>query len=270
MTLRPIIRIDEAKCDGCGQCVTGCAEGALKIIDGKARLVSDKYCDGLGACIGECPTGALTIEMREADAYDEAAVLAAGGDPKGLAQTHPNRPVPLHPAHAPHAGGCPGSMSRQFQAASTPAPAPAGGGAAEAPTRLTHWPIQLHLIHPGAPQYQGADVLLAADCAPFAMAGFHEKMLAGRSLIIACPKLDDKSGYMEKLEHLFARAQVKSLTVARMEVPCCGGLLQMVLQARESAGSDAPVRDVVVGVRGDVLSEREVGTNATGAWASRG
>jgi NAD-dependent dihydropyrimidine dehydrogenase PreA subunit len=254
MAVRSIIQIDEEKCDGCGKCVIGCAEGALQIVDGKAKLVKDQYCDGLGACIGECPTGALTVIQRDAADYDEAAVLAAGGNPKrGHAPAHPHPPAPAAAPHPmPHFGGCPGSAARAFApAALKPAPE-----AAARPSMLAHWPIQLHLIHPGAPWFQNADVLLAADCAPFAMAGFHENVLAGKSLIIACPKLDDKSGYAEKLEFLFAKSRPKSVTVVRMEVPCCGGLLQMVLQARDHSGSDCPVRDVVVSVRGEVLGER--------------
>ena len=256
MAVRSIIQIDEEKCDGCGKCVIGCAEGALQIIDGKAKLVKDQYCDGLGACIGECPTGALTVIQREAAEYDEAAVLAAGGNPKhahGPGHVHAHAPATAPVSHpVPHFGGCPGSAARAF----APAALKTAQTPADRPSMLTHWPIQLHLIHPGAPWFKDADVLLAADCAPFAMAGFHEKVLAGKSLIIACPKLDDKNGYLEKLEFLFAQSRPRSVTVVRMEVPCCGGLLQMVMQAKENTGSDCPVRDVVVSVRGELLGER--------------
>jgi ferredoxin len=221
-------------------------------VNGKAKLVSDQYCDGLGACLKECPRGALTVEMREAAPYDEAAVIAAGGNPKRAhGPVHATVPPAAAQPH-PHFGGCPGSAARAFATAALEA-APAH---AQRPSMLTHWPIQLHLIHPGAPWFQNADVLMAADCAPFAMAGFHENALAGKSLIIACPKLDDKGGYLEKLEFLFGRSRPKSVTVVRMEVPCCGGLLQMVLQARQRAGSDCPVRDVVVGLQGEVLARR--------------
>ena len=314
MALRPIITIDEEKCDGCGVCISSCAEGALKIVNGKARLVSDQVCDGLGACLKECPRGALTVDMRDAVPYDEAAVLTRDG--KGLAPSRPalgwaeptaggatvGRPaaspsLPTHPHveealgsnpgldvrsdmaaggrpaiggsapapslqphdgraghHGHGGGGCPGAASRQFHALQSSPVLPEGG--ATRPSALTHWPVQLHLAHPGAPQYQGARLLLCADCVPFSMAGFHERLLAGRSLLVACPKLDDPEGYLEKLEHLFAHARPESVTVARMQVPCCGGLLQMALLARQRAGSDCPVHDVVVGLRGEELARR--------------
>ena len=239
-TLRKMIFIDEDKCDGCGQCITGCVEGALALIDGKAKLVKESYCDGLGACLGECPTGALTIEEREVAPFDEEAALAHVAAVDQAAQV----------AKPAAKSACPGSTARQFEA---PAAAPSS---ASAPSQLTHWPIQLHLINPAAPQFQNADVLVAADCTAFALGGFHGELLAGRSLVIACPKLDDLKGYMEKLTALFADAQPTSVTVPRMQVPCCSGLIHMVLEARKAAGSTLPVREIVVGVEGNIVSEQ--------------
>ncbi len=254
MPVRNIIRIDEDKCNGCGECITGCVEGALELVDGKAKLMRDSYCDGLGACLGDCPTGALTIEQRDADDFDEEAALAAvaaRNAKEGVAA--PKQPEHACPTRPGAPGGCPGSAARQFGGAGDTPVAPG----APRPSRLTHWPVQLHLISPAAPQYQGADVLVAADCVAFAHADFHEKLLAGRSLIIACPKLDDSSGYVEKLTSLFKDAKPTSVTVPRMQVPCCGGLIHMVLEARKAAGSSLPVREVVVGVEGELLEEKE-------------
>lgn len=239
-TLRKMIVIDEDLCNGCGECITGCVEGALELVDGKAKLVKESYCDGLGACLGDCPTGALTIEEHEVDPFDEAAALAHAAAVEKSAQA-------LKPAVP---CGCPGSAARQFQAPE------AGPSGASVPSQLTHWPIQLHLINPAAAQFQEADVLVAADCTAFALGGFHGELLAGRSLIIACPKLDDPSGYIEKLTTLFADAQPTSVTVPRMQVPCCGGLIHMVLEARKAAGSSLPVREIIVGVEGGILSEK--------------
>jgi ferredoxin len=279
---RDIIRIDESKCNGCGLCASACAEGALAIVDGKAKIVGEILCDGLGACLGECPTGALTIEQRDADAFDEAAVAhrakidaAPQGGCPGSATRQFGSGAAASPAAAPHAamhaggGGCPGSAVRQFgRAAAGAAPAPAagcasacGGASEEAPagaaaSALTHWPIQLHLARTDTPVFQGAEILIAADCTAFALGGFHGQLLAGKRLLIACPKLDDPAGYLDKLTALFAVACPQSVTVARMEVPCCSGLMRLALQAREAAGSDLPVREVIVGVEGEILSER--------------
>ncbi len=256
MAMRSIIRIDEAKCNGCGNCITGCAEGALVLVNGKAKLVRESFCDGLGACIGDCPTGALTIEQREADAFDEAAVLAAAGAAQVPAAAGAGASAAVPAASGcpsgGHGGGCPGSMSRTFG----PSAPPAHAGAAPA-SALRHWPVQLHLISPFAPQYQEADLLIAADCAAFACGAFHTDLLPGKALAIACPKLDELSGYVEKLRDLFTHARPPRVTVARMEVPCCGGLLRLVLEARAQAGSAVPVEEVVIGVSGDLLSRRE-------------
>jgi NAD-dependent dihydropyrimidine dehydrogenase PreA subunit len=259
MALREIIRIDEDLCNGCGNCVTGCHEGALEIIDGKARLVRESFCDGLGACIGTCPTGALTIEKRDANEFDEAAVAVAmaavaspkpaisGGGCPGSAPRTAGEP------HAPaHGGGCPGSMQRQLR----PSPAATDAPAGAVPSQLAQWPIQLHLIHPLAPQFQGGHLLVAADCTAFAFGAFHSDFLKGKALVIACPKLDDDQGYMEKLVDLFTDAKPASVTVARMEVPCCGGLVRLVVEARDRAQSPLKVEEVIVGVEGGIVGNR--------------
>ena len=266
MALREIIRIDENLCNGCGNCVTGCHEGALEIIDGKARLVRESYCDGLGACIGTCPTGALTIEKRDANEFDEAAVAVAmaavmvkkpagmpalpvahgGGCPGSAARTFGAAPAPAH------GGGCPGSMQRQMRPAPAAVEAPVGA----VPSQLAQWPIQLHLIHPLAPQFQGGHLLVAADCTAFAFGAFHPEFLKGKALVIACPKLDDDQGYLEKLVDLFTDARPASVTVARMEVPCCGGLVRLVVEARDRAESPLKVDEVIIGVEGGIVGHR--------------
>ncbi len=242
---RDIITINEDLCNGCGKCVNACHEGALQLIDGKARVVSDVYCDGLGACIGECPTGALTIEKREAAPFSETAVKER-----------------LKPT-APLACGCPGSAAHSF-----PAQAPSGGVAEGVRPRqeatceessLTHWPVQLLLINPHAPFFAGQDLLLAADCTAYAYGNFHGRFLAGRKLAIACPKLDsNKEAYVEKLTALIDEAKINTLTVLMMEVPCCGGLLQLALSAVAKALRKVPVKKVIIGMNGDILADEWV------------
>jgi NAD-dependent dihydropyrimidine dehydrogenase PreA subunit len=268
--LRKIVQIDEAKCDGCGQCIPSCAEGAIALVGGKARLSADALCDGLGACLGECPQGAITVVEREADAFDEGLVhahLAARRSATPPAQPHaaPPRPLaavpPAPPAAAarpklsvigggatPAAGGCPGSRTRELPRA--PLAAVPSPGAGSAQSRLGHWPVQLHLVPPSAPYFQGADLLVAADCVPFAYAGFHADLLSGRAVVIGCPKLDDNRFYAEKLGLILAGNEIRSVTVARMEVPCCGGIAQAARAALAASGKDLPLRDVVVGVDG--------------------
>ncbi len=277
---RKIIAIDQEKCNGCGLCATGCPEGALKVIDGKARLVGDLLCDGLGACIGTCPENAITVEEREAAPYDELKVLE-NIIPQGpnVLKAHLEHlrdhdqteylqqavallrqkeiPVELSPKSAPaHAGGhqCPGSRSMAF----APSQAANEDGAAR-PSRLTHWPIQLHLISPAAPQYRNSDLLIAADCVAFSYADFHKDFLKDRSLAIACPKLDSRQEvYVEKLTALIDQAEVKSITVLIMQVPCCRGLLQEVVEAASHANRKVPIRYVVVGLQGEILQEAPV------------
>ena len=253
---RTIIHIDEERCDGCGQCVTECHEGALAIIDGKAKLISDVYCDGLGACIGHCPQGALTFETREAAAFDQEAVdrhLAGQGAhaPKEEPASAPApAPRPCPPAPAPRAGGCPGSAMRSLRPVMA-APVTVGD-APSAPagsSRLSNWPVQLALVPPHAPYLQGADVLLCADCVPFAVPDFHQRYLAGRVVLVACPKLDNLPAYKEKLEDIFAEARPRSVTVLRMEVPCCGGLAHVAQAAQAAVTPDLPLKVEIIRIR---------------------
>ena len=230
---RKIVRIDEEKCNGCGACTPSCAEGALQIVNGKAKLISEKYCDGLGACLGNCPEGAITVEERLAQDFDEDAValhLAARG----------RQETPC---------ACPSAAIAEFQTTE-----PATESVAE-PSRLAHWPVQLTLVPPGAPFLKEADVVLAAHCVPFAYAGFHRDFLAGHSLLIACPKLDDFGAHLAKLTEILKKSGIKSLTVAHMEVPCCSGLTYMAKEALKLSGQHIPVHEVTIGIKGAVKSE---------------
>jgi ferredoxin len=265
--LRKIVRIDEEKCDGCGQCVPSCAEGAIALVGGKAKLSSEVLCDGLGACLGECPRGAITVEEREAPAFDEGAVkqhLLSMGTQVSSRHGHPLPPppatAPQAPARprlsivtdvAPAGGGCPGS--RPMTIARGPSRAPTGPAPA-GESRLAQWPVQLHLVPVQAPYFRGADLLVAADCVPFAYARFHDDLLAGKALVVGCPKLDDVGAYVEKLGQIFATNDVRSVTVARMEVPCCGGISMAARRSLEASGKAAtvPLRDVVVAVDGSI------------------
>ncbi|MHB8973351.1 MAG: ATP-binding protein [Pirellulaceae bacterium] len=248
MILRNIIEIDEAKCDGCGLCVPACEEGAIRVINGKARVVSETYCDGLGVCLGHCPRGAISIVQRTAAPFDHAAVAK-----HVAAAQHVSAPAPARPA-------CPGIMSIQLQvlpsATTTPcagsANPPANVSGANA-SQLANWPVQLHLLSPLAPFLRDADLLLVADCVPFACADFHSRILDGRPVAIGCPKLDDGQAYVQKLSQIIHTAQVRSITVVHMEVPCCTGLSRIAEAAVQQAASDIPVRSVIVTVRGQVM-----------------
>ena len=232
--LRKIVKIDEEKCNGCGLCVPACVEGALQIIDGKARLVSEQYCDGLGACLGECPQGAITIEEREAEEFDEAAVEHHLSSKK-QAQVADKLPC-----------GCPSAAVAQFERQTTSQVAEA-----RVESRLRHWPVQLTLVPPSAPFLKKADLLLAADCVPFAYAGFHQDFLQDHALVVACPKLDDFEAHLNKLTQILQHAEPKSLTVVHMEVPCCFGLVHMAKQAILASGKDIPFKEITVGVKGE-------------------
>ena len=233
---RNIIHIDEEKCNGCGLCVPACAEGAIQIIDGKARLAADNLCDGLGACLGHCPQDAIRIEVREADEFDEAAVE------KKISKTEDAKPV-----HSHGQGGCPSARLMSFE---KPQLAPLSDNAPQA-SAIGNWPVQLKLIPVSAPFLKGADLLLAADCAPFAYADFHRELLTGKVLLIGCPKLDDAEEYKRKLTAILAENDVKSLTVAYMEVPCCSGLVALAKQALEASGADIGLQTACIGIRGE-------------------
>jgi NAD-dependent dihydropyrimidine dehydrogenase PreA subunit len=240
--VRDIIRINEELCDGCGNCVTSCAEGALKIINGKAKVISEVFCDGLGACLGECPQDALKIIEREAEAFDEKAVEAHIG----------HKPVPQHaPAH----GGCPGSRMQTFAAACCDSVKPAAGSAG--PSALRQWPVQIALVSPTAPFLKGAHLLVAADCTAFAYPDFHAGLLAGKVLMVGCPKLDDAQAYLNKFVEIFKNAGVKKVTVAEMEVPCCSKLPMIVKKAIELAGANIPMEEIVIGIQGDIKKRVE-------------
>lgn len=256
---RKIIEIDEEKCNGCGLCVDACHEGAIQMVNGKARLVSESYCDGLGDCLGPCPTGALSIVTRRAEAYDEAAVqerMAAskGSGCPGVSAKELKGPAVIHGLKAPPLPcGCPGTMARSLKkpvadASSSPSSSVQGGG--RTPSELVNWPVQLKLVPPGASYLKGADILLAADCVAVAVPDFHGRYLRGKPVIIACPKLDDVGVQVEKLAEIIMTARPSSVTVVRMEVPCCGGLVRVAQEAVWRSGLGIPLRVVVVGTDG--------------------
>lgn len=253
MARRRIVQIDQSKCNGCGLCIPACAEGALQIVDGKARLVAEVYCDGLGACLGECPQDAITIVEREAELFDQqaaeqhAARLQATASPVG----GEGKPAPA---------GCPGSIARDLALEQiSPQPAPAAGASSDeapsaaVPSRLGNWPVQLHLVPPDAPFLKNADLLLVADCVPFALADFHARFLGRRPVVIGCPKLDDADFYVEKLARIIAASEINRLTVIHMEVPCCTGLVRIAEGALRRCGRDVPLEDVTISIRGRVL-----------------
>lgn len=240
--LRKIVKIDEEKCNGCGLCVPSCAEGALQIIDGKAKLVSEQYCDGLGACLGECPQDAITIEEREVEEFNEEAV-----------EHHLHSKEPVH-VNDELPCGCPSATVTQFEReTSTEIPAAEIAGVTPK-SMLTHWPVQLTLVPPFAPFLEGTDLLLAADCVPFAYPGFHREFLKDHALLVACPKLDNFEAHLRKLTEILRQSEPKSLTVLHMEVPCCFGLVHMAQQAILASGKDIPFREITVGVKGDLKS----------------
>lgn len=261
--IRDMVTINEEKCNGCGVCISACHEGALALVNGKARLISDSYCDGLGACLPECPTGAITIEKREAAAFELPAGHPAAGHSAPAAHESPAAPAAA-PASAPKAAaaplacGCPGSHARSLKGAvppaaraAEPAPAPA---AALPESELRQWPVQLKLVPVNAPYFQNAKLLIAADCAAYARASFHQEFMRGRITLIGCPKLDAGS-YVEKLTEIFKNNDIRSIMVARMEVPCCGGLEMAVRQALMNSGRMIPWQVVTLGTDGSILQE---------------
>jgi ferredoxin len=279
---RKIIQIDEDLCNGCGQCIPNCHEGALQIIDGKARLISDLFCDGLGACLGHCPEGAIEIIERDAEPYDEKKVmeiLVTKGRNTILAHLEHLRDhkedeflkqavefikdnnidmsIEKHNEHPASACGCPGSMARDFRAeAEKPVVAAKLSEPLNTPSELRQWPVQLHLLNPQASYFKNADVVLAADCAAFAMGDFHSRFLKNKTLAIACPKLDsNQQSYLDKLVAMISDSKINSLTVVRMEVPCCGGLTRMAQMAVATASKKIPIKQAVISASGEVIEE---------------
>jgi Pyruvate/2-oxoacid:ferredoxin oxidoreductase delta subunit len=248
MTKRKIIEIERDKCNGCGLCTTACAEGALALdAENKAVLVRELYCDGMGACLDVCPTDALKIVERESDGYDAEAAYAHVFETRGkeaAAYVHGAMPG----AHSPGFSGCPGSAACEIPAGKDEGEA--AGPEARPKSRLSQWPIQLHLISPFAPYFQGSDLLIAADCTAFSQGSFHQDLLEGKKLVIACPKLDDTEGYVEKIAEIIRRNGLKSLTVAIMTVPCCSGLLRIVQRAVEASGVPIELKRIVIGIDG--------------------
>lgn len=278
MKKRKIIKIDEDKCTGCRLCIPNCPEGAIQIIDGKARLISDLFCDGLGACLGHCPEGAITIEERQADAYDERKVmenivkhgantikahlehLRGHGEKEYLKEALGylkdkgiKDPVAFeaHAGHHAHAGVCPGSLAHDFRNGKNAAPGYAvkTSGVSE----LGQWPVQITLVNERAPYFKGADLLIAADCVPFAYARFHDDLLKGKILLVGCPKLDDIEAYREKISNIVKDNDIRSITYAHMEVPCCSGLIGVIEDAIAASGKNTPFKDTVISIRGEKL-----------------
>jgi NAD-dependent dihydropyrimidine dehydrogenase PreA subunit len=249
--IRKIVQIDKEKCNGCGLCVPSCAEGAIRIIDGKAEIAADNLCDGLGACLGDCPVDAITIIEREADHFDEAAVEKhLGANSHAPHAAHPPSGAPVPPAA--HGGGCPGSRAVSFAPPVAPTTQTAGSSAAR-PSQLAQWPVQLHLVPTSAPYLLDADLLITADCVPFAYADFHRDFLAGKAVLIGCPKLDDNNAYLVKLTEIFRVSRIKSITVLKMEVPCCGGIAIAAQQALAASGKEIPFKVVTISIRGEVV-----------------
>ncbi len=245
---RKIIEIDEDLCDGCGQCVPSCAEGALQIVDGKAKLVAEVYCDGLGACLGECPNGALRVVERKADEFDEHAVE----------QHLSSMPKEEGPQVVPIMGGCPSAQIKSF-APSGPREEASGRATEEdSASALTHWPVQVRLVPPTAPFLKGADLLVVADCVPVAYPRFHRDFLEGKAVMVGCPKFDDVPAYIQKFADIFKTADIKSVSVVVMEVPCCQGLPVVVERGLEKSGKKIPMEKVMISARGEVLQREKL------------
>lgn len=254
MAIRKIVTIDEKKCDGCGLCVQSCAEGALQVVDGKARLINEVYCDGLGACLCECPQDAITIEEREAEDFDITSVQRHLEETKeGIASLVAGEET---------GEVCPGSAPRRIERCEmlegkTEAPEEEGE-----PSRLENWPVQIQLVPPSAPYFDGADLLIAADCVPFALADFHRRFLENKILLVGCPKLDNAEFYRRKLPQIFIQNEIKSVTVAYMEVPCCFGLVHLVHESIKESGKEIPFKAIKIGINGKIIettSEAEGG-----------
>ena len=245
---RKIIEINEEKCDGCGQCVPSCAEGAIIVENGKAKVVEEKYCDGLGACLGECPHDALRIIEREADAFDEEAVheyLKSKEESEKAAETS----LPC---------GCPSAQMQSFMSQMGSRGESGTGMPPSTASALSHWPVQISLVPPTAPFLKGADLLVAADCTPFAYPNFHQDFLTGKVVMVGCPKLDEVKAYIQKFAEIFSQADVKSVTVVVIEVPCCQGLPMIVHKGMTMAGKKVPMEQVIISTRGTVLKREKL------------
>jgi NAD-dependent dihydropyrimidine dehydrogenase PreA subunit len=244
-TMRKIIEIDEELCDGCGQCVPSCAEGALEIIDGKARMIAEIYCDGLGACLGECPQGALRIIEREAEEFDPEAVEEFLMEKE---QAQESKTITL-------GAGCPSSRIETFEVASQESTA--GASQENIESALSHWPVQINLVPPTAPFLKGAHLLVAADCAPIAYPNFHRDFLKDRVVLIGCPKFDNVQDYVQKFAEIFKQTHIRSITVLDMEVPCCSALPVIVLKGMEAAQVRIPMEEIVISARGKIVEKRK-------------
>jgi Pyruvate/2-oxoacid:ferredoxin oxidoreductase delta subunit len=243
MGTRKIVKIDEDRCNGCGLCIPNCAEGAIQVIDGKAKLLSEKFCDGLGACLGHCPQDAITVIEREAEDFDEKAV-----------EVHLHKKEMVTPEPVPLFVGCPSSRAMHF---AVPETGKEKEPAIQSTSMLSQWPVQLKLVPVNAPYFQNADLLVAADCVPFAYPDFHRDFIKGRVVVVGCPKLDDIQYYKDKLTEIFKTHSIKSVTVPYMEVPCCFGLVKATEDAIAASGKKVPFKKVKIGVRGDIKPETQ-------------
>lgn len=254
--VRKVVHIDQERCNGCGVCVPACAEGALQMVDGKATLVADRYCDGLGACLGECPEGAITIEEREAEEFEEPAHAHAEGGPSdpdlpcGCPSSSVMR-LEVREAEPALPCGCPSSAVTRLESREAAA---CPGAEISLPPQLSHWPVQLTLVPPTAPFLKEADVVLTADCVPFAYPRFHQDFLKDHVVLVACPKLDDFQAHLARLTEIVRRSGLRSVAAVRMEVPCCSGLTHMAQEAIRRSGREVPLDEVVIGIRGSRLS----------------
>ena len=246
---RRIVEIDGELCDGCGQCVPACAEGAIEVVDGRARLVAEKYCDGLGACLGECPNGAITVLEREAEEFDEEAVEAYLGSKAGQGGS---------PEEATMACGCPSSQIENLVPPVSCQEANAPGVHTSVLSALSHWPVQIRLVPPTAPFLKGAHLLVAADCTPVAYPNFHEDLLQGKVVMVGCPKFDDVQDYTQKFADIFNESDIKGVTVVVMEVPCCSALPVIVKRGMELAGRQMPLEEIVISRRGEILKRHKL------------
>jgi len=239
MAKRKVIKIDQEKCTGCGLCIPNCPEGALQVIDGKARLVSDLFCDGLGACIGYCPEGAINIEERDAEAYDQSKAMEnVVKQGKNVIKAH---------THAAGSHVCPGVKIMDFRTKQEPAGE--GEALSRQDSQLRNWPVQITLLPVNAPYLAGANLLISADCVPFTYASFHQDLLKGKILLVGCPKLDDAKAYEGKITQIFKANDIKSVTCAHMEVPCCFGLVNIIKSAIAASGKEIEYKEVTIGIR---------------------